>query len=61
MEEALRRIRAYKGLKRIIVVANSNFIASKNYESLGFVLVDRKPNNTETAYTGAYLHYELVP
>lgn len=61
LEEALRRIRKYKGLKRIIVVTNSNFIAPKNYESVGFVLVDRNPNNTETAYAGDYLYYGLVP
>ena len=61
LEEALRRIREYKGLKRIIVVTNSNLIAPKNYESAGFSLVDRNPNHTETAYTGDYLHYELVP
>ncbi len=60
LEEALRRIRAYKGLKRIIVTTNANFIAPKNYESAGFVLHDRKPNTTATAYVGDYLHYELV-
>ena len=61
LEEALRRIKGYKGLKRIIVTTNSHFIAPKNYESVGFVLVGRKPNNTETAYAGDYLHYELIP
>lgn len=60
LEEALRRIRECKGMKRIIVVTNGNFSAPKNYESVGFVLVDRKPNNTETAYAGDYLHYELI-
>lgn len=61
MEEALRRIRACKGVKRIIVVTNSRFVAAKNYESVGFRLRERKPNRTETAYTGDYLHYELIP
>ena len=61
LEEALRRIGAYQGLKRIIVITNSNLIAPKNYESVGFVLYDRKPNNTESAYTGDYLYYELIP
>ena len=61
LEEALRRIREYKGLKRIVVVTNSQFVAAKNYESVGFRLHDRKPNRTETAYTGDYLHYELIP
>lgn len=61
LEEALRRIREYKGLKRIVVTTNSRFIAPKNYESVGFVLVGRKPNDTETAYAGDFLHYELIP
>ena len=60
LEEALRRIRAYEGLKRIIVCTNSNLIAPRNYESVGFVLYDRKPNEAESAYTGDYLYYEIV-
>lgn len=61
LEEAIRRIKAYEGLKRIIVGTNSNLIAPKNYESAGFMLYDRKPNNTESAYTGDYLRYEMIP
>ena len=60
LEEALRRIKAYEGLKRIIVCTNSNLAAPGNYESAGFVLYDRKANETESAYTGDYLWYELV-
>ena len=60
LEEALRRIRAYPGLKRITVTTNSRLIAPKNYESAGFALADRKPNATESAYTGDCLFYELV-
>ena len=60
LEEALRRIREYEGLKRIIVCTNSNLIAPKNYEAAGFILYDRKPNETESAYTGDYLYYEIV-
>ena len=60
LEEALRRIREYEGLKRIIVVTNSNLIAPRNYKSAGFALYDRKPNRTESAYTGDYLYYEIV-
>ena len=59
-EEALRRIKEYEGLKRIIVCTNSNLVAPKNYESVGFRLYDRKPNATESAYTGDYLYYEIV-
>lgn len=58
--EALRRIREYEGLKRIIVCTNSNLIAPKNYESVGFTLYDSKMNETESAYTGNYLYYEII-
>lgn len=59
-EEAIRRIKEYEGLKRIIVCTNSNLAAPRNYESVGFTLYDRKPNETESAYTGDYLYYEIV-
>ena len=49
----------YDGLQRIIVCTNSNLIAPKNYESVGFKLYNRKENNTESAYTGAYLYYSM--
>ena len=58
--EALRRIREYEGLKRIIVCTNSDLIAPKNYESVGFTLYDSKMNETESAYTGNYLYYEII-
>ena len=60
LEEALKRIRSYPGLRRIIVCTNANFVAPKNYESAGFTLYDRKANETESAYTGDYLYYEIV-
>ena len=60
LEEAIRRIRMYEGLKRIIVRTNSNLIAPGNYESVGFILCDRKPNETESAFTGDYLYYEMI-
>ena len=60
LEEALRRIKEYKGLKRIIVGTNSNLIAPKNYESVGFILYGSKPNRTESAYLGDYLFYEMI-
>ena len=58
--EALRRIKEFEGLKRIIVCTNSKLAAPKNYESVGFRLYDRKINMTESAYTGDYLYYEIV-
>lgn len=59
LEEALRQIRTYEGLKRIIVCTNSELVATRNYESVGFQRYDRKPNDTESAYTGDYLYYEI--
>ena len=59
LEEAICRIKEYEGLKRIIVCTNSNLAAPKNYESVGFRLYGRKMNETESAYTGDYLYYEM--
>lgn len=59
LQEAIIRIQSYVGLKRVIVCTNSNFIAPKNYESVGFQLYDRKVNNSESAFTGDYLFYEI--
>ena len=59
LQEAIRRIKLYDGLKRIIVCTNGNFVALRNYESVGFELYDRKTNNSESAYTGDYLYYEI--
>ena len=59
LQEAVNRIRSYVGLKRVIVCTNSNFIAPKNYDSVGFQLYDRKVNNSESAFTGDYLYYEI--
>ena len=60
LEEALNRIKQYPGLKKIIVCTNENLIAPKNYESVGFVLYDRKENQSDSSYTGAFLYYEIV-
>ena len=60
LEEALRRIREYEGLKRITVCTNCNLVAPRNYESAGFTLYGREPNRTESAYSGDYLYYEIV-
>lgn len=60
LQEAVDRIRTYPNLERIIVETNSNLIAPKNYESVGFRLYDRKENLTETAFSGDYLEYEIL-
>jgi len=59
LTEALRRIREYAGLKEIRVRTNSNLIAPRNYESVGFVLYDRKENPGETAFSGDDLYYRI--
>lgn len=59
LQEAIHRICAYDGLKRIIVCTNSNLVAPRNYESVGFRLYERKVNETESAYAGDYLYYEI--
>lgn len=58
--EALRRIRTYEGLRRIIVTTNANLVAPKNYEAVGFRLIQRQPNQGESAFTGDYLKYEIA-
>lgn len=55
LSEAVRRIKEYNGLEEILVWKNSNLVAPKNYESVRFVLYDRKENNDETAFLGDYL------
>lgn len=60
LEEAIRRIKEYDGLKKIIVCTNGNLAAPYNYESVGFKLYDRKKNDTESTYTGDYLYYEIT-
>lgn len=37
LEEAVKRIKEYPGLQRIIACTNSNMVAPKNYESLLFL------------------------
>ena len=56
MEEATRRIKEYEGLKRIVVCTNSNLAAPKNYESVGFTLYDRKPNESESNFNVRFLY-----
>ena len=48
-----------KKVKEIRVRTNSNLIAPKNYESVGFILYDRKENQRETAFSGDDLYYRI--
>lgn len=59
LKEAIKRINEYDNLKEIRVLTNSNWVAPRNYESVGFVLYDSKPNNSETAFSGDYLYYKI--
>ncbi|HRF70593.1 MAG TPA: GNAT family N-acetyltransferase [Candidatus Pelethenecus sp.] len=59
LEEAIRRIRAYEGIKKIIVTTNEITIpAQHNYLSVGFKLKKRR-KNSEYPFAGDYLDYEL--
>ena len=49
----------FNAVKEIRVLTNSNLIAPKNYESVGFVLYDTKENNDEAAFSGDYLYYKI--
>ena len=60
LSEAVRRIKAYEGLKEIRVLTSSRLIAPKNYESVGFELYDRKANTGADAFSGDYLYYRIV-
>ena len=58
--EAIKRIKEYDNLKRIIVTTNEMLIpAQKNYESVGFVKIGKRENK-ETPFSGKYIDYEMV-
>ena len=59
LEEAIRRIKEYDNLKKIIVTTNELFIpAQRNYESVGFKKIGEKENK-ETPFSGKYIDYEI--
>ena len=59
LSEAVRRIKEYDELKEIRVCTNSNLIAPRNYESVGFVSYDKRENRDEAAFSGDYLYYKI--
>ena len=60
MQEAIRRIKKYNDLKKIIVTTNEITLpAQKNYESVGFIKVRKRVNN-ETPFSGDYIDYEII-
>lgn len=61
LQEAVRRICHYKGLKKIIVTTNGKLIpAQRNYESVGFTLINKRKNNEDSAFSGDYMEYEMI-
>jgi ribosomal protein S18 acetylase RimI-like enzyme len=60
LEEAISRIQ--KGnVKKIIVTTNESlYAAQKNYESVGFIEVLRRDNDSDTRFSGAYIDYEII-
>ena len=60
LQEAIRRIKEYDDLKKIIVTTNEITVpAQKNYESVGFIKVRERINN-ETPFSGNYIDYEMI-
>ena len=60
LQEAIRRIKEYDDLKKIIVTTNEiTFSAQNNYESVGFIKVKKRVNN-ETPFLGDYIDYEII-
>ena len=60
LKEAIRRIKEYDNLKKIIITTNEMFIpAQRNYESVGFTKVSERENK-ETPFSGKYIDYELI-
>lgn len=60
LQEAVRRIKEYKDVKRIVVTTNAFLqAAQKNYESAGFEKI-RERINHETPFSGNYIDYEMI-
>ena len=59
LEEAIRIIKEYDNIKKIIVTTNEIFVpAQKKYESVGFKKVCERENK-ETPFSGKYIDYEI--
>ena len=60
LEEAIRRIKEYNNLKKIIVSTNELMVSAiKNYESVGFVKEGERENK-ETPFLGKYIDYVIL-
>ncbi|MBR3771878.1 MAG: GNAT family N-acetyltransferase [Clostridium sp.] len=61
LQEAIRRIKTYEGLQKIIVTTNEKLTpAHFNYASVGMKLVQKRENHTEHAFSGDYMYYEIL-
>ena len=60
MKEAIKRIKTYKNIHKIIVTTNEELVSAQhNYESVGFQLKEKR-KNTECAFLGDYIDYEMI-
>lgn len=60
LKEAVRRIKEYEGLQRIIVTTSEVLLtAQRNYEAAGFKFKQRRENAVEHV-TGDYVDYEIA-
>ena len=60
LEEAIKRIKKYDDLKKIIVTTNEIMVpAWRNYEGVGFIKVGER-ENMEIPFSGKYIDYEMV-
>lgn len=59
LQEAMDRI-AQTGVKKVKVTTNGNLVpAQRNYESVGFRVQRRRENDTESAFAGENIDYEM--
>lgn len=60
LEEAVKRIKQYNGIKKIVVTTNEKLIpAQRNYESVGFKMKSKR-RNYEIPFSGDYIEYEMI-
>lgn len=60
LQEAVNRI-MNKSVHKIIVTTDEQLIpAQKNYESVGFIIVQKRENEWNTEYAGKLVDYEMI-
>lgn len=59
LQEAVNRITQH-GVAKIIVTTNEQLVAAQHmYESVGFKVRQRRANDSESAFSGDYIDYEM--